>query len=123
MSNDFHMIDTEKDSDHGHLTPYIWGLILSALLTIAAYLSVTEQLFDKWTLISLVFGLAIAQMLVQMFFFLHLGRESKPRWNLSAFLFMALVVLLLVIGSMWIMYSLDIRVMPAQSHRMIKETQ
>jgi cytochrome o ubiquinol oxidase operon protein cyoD len=40
-------------------------------------------------------------------FFLHLGRESKPRWNLNALLFAVLVVVIIVFGSLWIMHNLN----------------
>jgi heme/copper-type cytochrome/quinol oxidase subunit 4 len=46
--------------------------------------------------------------------FLHLGNEAKPRLKLLVFGFMALVVMILVFGSLWIMYSLNYR-MPTQS--------
>jgi cytochrome o ubiquinol oxidase operon protein cyoD len=45
--------------------------------------------------------------MVQLVFFLHLGGEGKPRWRLTAFLFMLLVLVILVFGSLWIMYNLD----------------
>jgi len=32
-----------------------------------------------------IVGLAVTQLLVQLVFFLHLGRESKPRLNLVIF--------------------------------------
>jgi cytochrome o ubiquinol oxidase operon protein cyoD len=46
-------------------------------------------------------------MVVQLHYFFHLGQESKPRWNLLMFLFMALVLVVVVFGSLWIMYSLE----------------
>jgi heme/copper-type cytochrome/quinol oxidase subunit 4 len=39
--------------------------------------------------------------------FLHLGQEAKPRYQLIAFNFMVLVVLVVVFGSIWIMQNLD----------------
>jgi heme/copper-type cytochrome/quinol oxidase subunit 4 len=45
--------------------------------------------------------------MVQLFFFLHIGRESKPRLNAAAFLFATLVVTILVAGSLWIMDNLN----------------
>jgi cytochrome o ubiquinol oxidase operon protein cyoD len=58
-------------------------------------------------LLAVVVGLAVAQLLVQLVFFLHLGREPKPRQNLVVFLFMLLVIGILVIGSLWIMHNLN----------------
>jgi cytochrome o ubiquinol oxidase operon protein cyoD len=50
--------------------------------------------------------LAIAQLLVQLFCFLHLGQESKPRWNLVALVFALFIVVVLVGGTLWIMHNL-----------------
>jgi cytochrome o ubiquinol oxidase subunit IV len=54
-----------------------------------------------------IVALALVQLFIQLIFFLHLGRESKPRWNLSALAFAVIVVVILVFGSLWIMASLD----------------
>lgn len=90
---------------------YVLGFAISIVLTLTAYFLVTERLLVDGLLIAAIVGLGIVQMIVQLLFFLHLGSEVKPRWNIMAFLFMILVVLLLVIGSLWIMYNLDERVM------------
>ena len=54
---------------------------------------------------------AVMQLLIQLIFFLHLNSESKPRWNLTVFLFIILIVGILVIGTLWIMYNLDYNMM------------
>jgi cytochrome o ubiquinol oxidase subunit IV len=51
--------------------------------------------------------LALLQLFVQLVFFLHLGKEASPRWNLLAFSFAAIVVVIVVGGTLWIMYDLD----------------
>ncbi len=58
-------------------------------------------------LIVLIIGLAVAQLFVQLIYFLHLGQEKKPRWNVITFAFAAFIVLVLVGGTVWIMYHLD----------------
>lgn len=59
----------------------------------------------------LVMALAAAQMVIQLVFFLHLGNESSPKWNLAAFAFMLLMLGILVIGSLWIMNNLNYNMM------------
>ncbi len=97
---------------HSSITSYIIGFLLSLVLTFSAYFLVTQQILTGWNLILTIAFLGILQMIVQLLFFLHMGVEKKPRWNLQSFLFMALVVVILVSGSLWIMYNLDTRVMP-----------
>lgn len=86
---------------------YIFGFVLSLILTLVAYFLVAEHLMSGWALVFSVGALAFAQVLVQLVFFLHLGEEPSPPWNLIVFLFMVLIVLIIVIGTLWIMYHLD----------------
>ncbi len=98
--------------DKRTLINYTIGFILSLLLTSTAYLAVTNQLFAGGALMAVIISLAIAQVLVQLFFFLHLGHETKPRWKLVVLLFMLVVLFILVFGSLWIMQNLDYHMMP-----------
>lgn len=100
-----------SNTHSGSMKSYVIGFVLSIVLTLAAYVAVVAELFDKSTVVTFIIVLAIAQLLVQLLFFLHLGRESKPRLNLTAFLFMLLVVVILVFGSLWIMNNLDYNMM------------
>ena len=98
---------SRHETSHGSVRSYSVGFSLSVVLTSAAYLAVTRHLTSGWGLIWLLSGLAVVQLLVQLIFFLHVGRESKPRWNLNALLFAAGVVLIIVFGSLWIMKNLQ----------------
>lgn len=100
------------DKHERTLRNYVIGFILSLLLTSAAYVAVTSELFIGGVLIAVIVGLAITQVLVQLFFFLHLGHETKPRWKLVTLLFMLVVLFILVFGSLWIMQNLDYNMMP-----------
>jgi cytochrome o ubiquinol oxidase operon protein cyoD len=104
---------SQQKLTHGSIFSYTIGLVLSIVFTLLAYYVVVEKVFTQNTTVITGFvGLAIAQLLVQLFFFLHLGKESKPRWNLMTFSFMLLVVGIVVIGSLWIMHNLDYHMMP-----------
>lgn len=113
--------DTLEESPRGRLLAYVTGFGLSLLLTITAYVSVINQSISRHMLIAVIVGLAVAQLLVQLVFFLHLGRESRPRLNLVVFLFMLLVIGILVIGSLWIMYNLDYHMTPNQMDQHLLE--
>jgi cytochrome o ubiquinol oxidase subunit IV len=107
-------IVADHGSDEGSLGMYVHGFILSVGLTVIAYLSVVRHLMSGSVLIGFIIGLALIQFLVQMFFFLHLGKETKPRWKLAVAGFMVMVVLILVGGSLWIMNNLNYRMMTPQ---------
>lgn len=109
-------LEAQKPLAAGHATlgGYALGYILSIALTLAAYFFVRGNGATRDMLIGVVVGLALVQFLVQLFFFLHLGRETKPRWKLFVLLMMMLVVGILVFGSLWIMQNLNVRMTPQQ---------
>jgi len=97
----------------GSLRTYVTGFVLSILLTLIAFafvqrhVSTDHEAYSHRFLIVMVVVLALSQLVVQLLYFLHLGNESKPRWNLLVFSFMLTVVIILVFGSLWIMYNLN----------------
>lgn len=90
---------------------YVIGFVSSLVLTLAAYTLVSHRSLMGNGLIAAILVLATVQLVIQLIFFLHLGRESKPQWNLVFFSFMFLVVGILVIGSVWIMDHLNYNTM------------
>lgn len=94
------------------LYAYIIGFVLSVLFTLAAFglnffHEQTGHVFPTHeTILPILIALALLQLVVQLVFFLHLGHEKGPRWNLLTFLFAALVVGILVGGTLWIMQHL-----------------
>ncbi|MFA6916103.1 MAG: cytochrome o ubiquinol oxidase subunit IV [Parachlamydiales bacterium] len=100
-------IDLNKIGPHGTLKDYIFGFVLSLLLTLTAFYLASEHVFEGWNLVLAIIGLAVVQFIVQMIFFFHIGKEASPQWNLYSFLFMLLIMFILVIGTFWIMYHLN----------------
>lgn len=97
-------------SDKKHqlkISAYIFGFAISLYLTITAYWLTVNDVFEPTTFMVAILALAVLQFAVQVIFFLHIGEESKPRWNLTTLLFMLLVVAIVVIGSLWIMDNLS----------------
>ena len=119
MKNDF------QEPKNLNLRRYVYGFVLSLVLTLAAYLLVQHHLATHHVfppdnvMVVLLMILALTQLMVQLIFFLHLGRESKPRWNLVIFLFAAMVVFILVAGSLWIMWNLNYHMAPVPSDQEI----
>lgn len=100
-----------KKEWHGSIRSYAIGGILSLLLTFSSFaLALFHPLTRSWLLLILIF-LAFVQATIQLRFFLHVGQEAKPRWESLIFGFMLLLVLVIVLGSLWIMFDLNARVM------------
>ena len=102
-----------KITPHGTLLSYISGFVFSLVLTLTVFILVNGHLttgheaYSHGFLTLAIVGLAIVQLVVQLVFFLHLGAESRPRWNLAVFLFMLVVLVVIVGGSLWIMDNLN----------------
>lgn len=103
---------------------YVVGFAWSVLLTLGAYVAVVSHMLARRDLIIYIMILAIIQVWVQLYFFLHLGSEPKPRWNIWTFLFMSLILLIIVIGSLWIMHNLNYNMMSSHetNEYMLKES-
>ena len=50
---------------------------------------------------------AIAQVFVQLVFFLHMNTSSEQIWNTTSAVFIVLIVAIVVLGSIWIMQHLN----------------
>ena len=66
-----------------------------------------RHLYNQTATLAWLLSLATLQLVAQLVFFQHLGRERKPRWNLIVFGFMLGVLAILVFGSLWIMKNLN----------------
>ena len=111
MSHD-PLMEPPQAVEYGNLKSYLLGFVLSIILTFAAYFLVVWRLLTGLALDLSVALLALVQAYVQLVLFLNLTREPKPRWNIVVFLFMALIVVILVFGSIWIMNNLNYNLMP-----------
>ena len=85
---------------------YAIGFVLSLALSMLAYFYVVLP-GDKTWLLPILGVLAVTQMAVQLVFFLHLGDEVGPRWRLASFGFMLLILVVVVVGSLWVMVHLN----------------
>ena len=123
MSKHIQTVVAEHDTARGTLAGYVSGYIFAVYLTVTAYLAVYNHLFSNTTLLVVIVALAMVQFIVHLIFFLHLARETKPRWKLAVTLFMIMVVSILVGGSLWIMSSLNVRMTPQQENNYMNNQQ
>lgn len=103
--------EPEESAGHWVLNANL-GLGFSVLLTAAAFwIAIAHPVWGPATPVALIV-LAIAQMGVQLVFFLHVTTGPDNTNNVLALAFGILVVFLLVGGSVWIMGHLNERMMP-----------
>ncbi|HEY6716056.1 MAG TPA: cytochrome o ubiquinol oxidase subunit IV [Reyranella sp.] len=93
---------------HG-LRSYLAGFVLAVVLTaIPFYLVASHALPPSRTMIVIAVA-AVLQILVHLRFFLHLNFTTTPKENLLAIAFTAVLLFLMVGGSLWIMIDLHSR--------------
>ena len=99
------------DHSHGSVKSYLTGFVLSVILTgIPFWMVMTGAYGHKVTMIA-IFVFAILQILVHLRYFLHLNFSKEGRLNTMAFIFTAMVIVLLVGLSIWIITVSDILMM------------
>ena len=85
---------------------YVVGLALALLLTgVSFWVASTSALWGPGVAVGLVV-LAIAQMGVHLVFFLHITSGPDNTNNVLALAFGVLIVVIVMIGTIWIMYHL-----------------
>ena len=96
----------------GHVVrTYMTGFFFSVVLTLVAFgIVIHHTLPSVWALFAIL-ALACLQMVVQAVYFLHLGHGKHSRERLIAFSAIIIIVLILVVGSVWIMSHLNERMM------------
>ena len=102
---------------------YLIGLALAAGLTVASFwvASGTNWIYAPGVAMALA-ALAIGQMGVHLVFFLHITTGPDNTNNVLALAFGVLIVGIVIAGSLWIMYHLNINMM-APSEMMDMHTQ
>jgi cytochrome o ubiquinol oxidase subunit IV len=95
---------------HGSRKSYTVGFLLAIALTIVPFGLVMSHSSVGTPLIIAVF--ALAQIVVHIVYFLHVNRSEEQRWNLTALVFTAIVVCIILGGSIWIMHHRYVNMMP-----------
>lgn len=102
-----------SQNGHGSRRGYRIGAVLSIILTVIPFwLVMSGALPDPGMTAAIIFALALVQIVVHVVSFLHLDTQSEGGWTLLAFLFTAVIVVLTIGGSVWVMYHLNTNMMP-----------
>ncbi|SNS14476.1 MULTISPECIES: cytochrome o ubiquinol oxidase subunit IV [Pseudomonas] len=97
---------------HGSVRSYAIGFILSVILTAIPFAMVMSGHFSRNVALTSMVVLGVVQILVHLVCFLHMNTSSEGRWNLLAFLFTVLIIVMLVGLAIWIMVNADQLMMP-----------
>lgn len=95
-----------EDASHGSVRSYVIGFVLSVILTAIPFGLVMHPVMSKTATLWTILIFAIVQVMVHLVYFLHFDRSPTQRNNVISFAFAALVIVLLVGLSLWIMFSI-----------------
>lgn len=120
MSADTHHADHHGDNGssdaHGGRGGYVIGFLLSVLLTAVPFaLVMTNAIADTRITAGIVVVLAIVQIVVHMIYFLHMSSKSEHGWTLMSLIFTAIIVVIVLSGSLWVMYHMNLNMMPSMA--------
>ena len=93
---------------HG-LGSYLVGFVLAVVLTAIHFYLVATHALPPSRIMYVIAAAAMLQILVHLRFFLHLNFTTTPRENLLALAFTAVLLCIMVGGSLWIMIDLHSR--------------
>ncbi|KQM22812.1 hypothetical protein ASE73_00775 [Sphingomonas sp. Leaf24] len=104
---------------HGSRREYVIGFLLSVVLTAIPFaLVMTNAFADTRITAAIVMICAIVQIVVHMIYFLHMNTKSENGWTLMALIFTAILVVIVLSGSLWVMYHMNLNMMPQMSGEM-----
>ena len=98
---------------HGSFKGYLIGFVLSVILTaIPFWLVMSGAIDNKQVTAIVIMAFAVVQIVVHMVFFLHMNTASEGGWSMLALIFTLILVVIVLTGSLWVMYHLNANMMP-----------
>ena len=102
---------SSSGESHGSVGSYLTGFVLAVILTVAAFGIVMSHAMSPSGTVGAIALLAVIQIVVHLVYFLHMNGSSAQRWNVMAFVFTVLSVIVLVAGTIFIMHDTSINMM------------
>lgn len=98
---------------HSTLKGYVTGFILAVVLTaIPFYLVMNKSIESSATMGFVLLGIAAVQVVVHMIYFLHMDGKVQGGWSMLAMMFTIMVVMVMLSGSLWVMYHMNHNMIP-----------
>ncbi len=98
---------------HATTRDYVIGFILSVILTAIPFWLVMAKVLPPAATAPIILGFAALQMIVHMIYFLHLNSKAEGGWTMLATVFTLAVVVIMLAGSIWVMYHMNKNMMPS----------
>jgi cytochrome o ubiquinol oxidase operon protein cyoD len=98
---------TVAGESHASVKSYMIGFVLAIILTAIPFGLVMDQTHGlrAGTILAAILVFAVVQVFVHVIYFLHMDRSAEQRWNVVAFAFTVMILVIVVSGSVWIMHN------------------
>ncbi|CAA3706607.1 hypothetical protein [Candidatus Portiera aleyrodidarum] len=92
-----------------HIKDCIIGFIISLILTILAYIVVLKLIFTILVIKIIIVLFQIIQIIVQLIYFINIKEISILDKNIyiGSLLFTLIIIIIIIGGSLWIMYNIN----------------
>jgi cytochrome o ubiquinol oxidase operon protein cyoD len=118
-----HHHDQTGSGTHSTFRGYATGFVLAVILTFIPFWLVMAKVFDKSSTTGLVLlSIGAVQIVVHMIYFLHMNTKSEHGWSMLALIFTVMLVVIMLSGSLWVMYHLNHNMMPGMMTETTLET-
>jgi cytochrome o ubiquinol oxidase operon protein cyoD len=98
----------QHDTLHITVGGYVTGFVLAVVLTAIPFWLVMNHVFASTGFtIFVILGLAMVQIYVHMVFFLHMTSKAEGGWTWMSLIFTLVLLVIVLSGSLWIMYHLN----------------
>ncbi|MEM1285174.1 MAG: cytochrome o ubiquinol oxidase subunit IV [Pseudomonadota bacterium] len=99
---------------HASYRSYFIGFALSVFLTVIPFWLVLGEPLDNTTLaIGIIFVFGAIQIMVHIYYFLHVTVKAEDGWQAMSLGFTFMLVVIVLAGSIWVMFHLQENMMPA----------
>ena len=104
----------QDDAAHGSYKSYLTGFALSVVLTVIPFwLVMSEADIGLGWALAVIFGLGAVQIIVHVHYFLHVTGTAEHGWQAMSMVFTAILLVIVLSGSIWVMFHLEENMMPA----------
>ena len=106
----------DANEPHSTFSGYMTGFLLSIILTaIPFWLVMAKVISERPTAVMVLGGFAVIQILVHMFYFLHMNGKVEGGWTLLSTIFTVVFVAIAIAGTLWVMFHMNTNMMPSHT--------
>lgn len=119
-AHDGHHDHSGEDGPHSTFSGYMIGFVLSIILTaIPFWLVMNNVIADRSVAVLVLGGLAVAQIIVHMVYFLHMNGKIEGGWTLLSTIFTVVFLTIAVAGTLWVMFHMNTNMMPGHADHVL----